>query len=205
MRKIVRLFPFARFVDLANGVTMVNVMLSFVVPLVAYLGLLSWAASLICLAAILDFVDGHIARTRLAYHERCREFGKHLDSFADLLNFSCAPALLLFLLLPSLMAVIAGAALVLSGVLRLAAFAIKDSNAPVGYSGLPTTYSGLLLALAFQSVSAGRVEAAEVVVLVFIIALLQITNVQFPKFKAMPTVSSIAVVFSISSLLLHYG
>lgn len=204
MRHIAPLFPFVRFFDLANGVTALNILLSFAALVVAQQGYLSWAASIICLAAILDFVDGHIARTWLAGDVPRRAFGKHLDSFADLLNFSVAPALIMILLTPSFLAAFAGSALVLSGVLRLAVFAINDPDAPVGYRGLPTTYSGLLFALAFQAVAAGRVVADELVLLAFLIAVLQVTNLKLPKFNAVPTVAFIAIVFSISSFLLHY-
>lgn len=203
MRIIVPVFPFVRFLDLANWVTTINILLSFAAVLTAYRGSLSWAASIICLAAILDFVDGHIARTWLAADAPRRAFGKHLDSFADLLNFSVAPALILILLSPSLHGVSAAAALVLSGVLRLAVFAINDPNAPVGYRGLPTTYSGLLFALAFQAVAAGKASEHSVLWLTFLIAVLQVTSLKLPKFKAVPTVTFIAVVFSLSSFLLH--
>ncbi|QBF26753.1 phosphatidylserine synthase [Pseudomonas tructae] len=205
MRQKAPIFPFVRFFDLANGVTALNILLSFAAVVVAHQGRLSWAASVICLAAILDFVDGHIARTWLAGDAPRRAFGKHLDSFADLLNFSVAPALVLILLLPSSLAVLAGSVLVLSGVLRLAVFAINDPDAPVGYRGLPTTYSGLLFALAFQSVAAGRVGAHDVLMLMFLIAVLQVTNLKLPKFKAVPTVAFIAIVFSLCSFLLYHA
>jgi len=205
MRPIVLVFPFVRFLDLANIVTALNIMLSFIAVVTAYQGSLSWAASVICLAAILDFVDGHIARTWLAADAPRRAFGKHLDSFADLLNFSVAPALILILLSPSFLTVLAGSALVLSGVLRLAVFAINDPDAPVGYRGLPTTYSGLLFALAFQVLAAGKGEVQDVLVLTFLIAMLQVTNLKLPKFKAIPTVTFIAAAFSLSSFLLYHS
>ncbi|VXA95541.1 CDP-alcohol phosphatidyltransferase family protein [Pseudomonas sp. 8O] len=205
MHRMAAIFPFVRFFDLANGVTVLNTLLSFAVVVVAQQGRLSWAASIICLAAILDFVDGHIARTWLAADAPRREFGKHLDSFADLLNFSVVPALVLIMLIPSSLAVLAGSALVLSGVLRLAVFSINHPDAPVGYCGLPTTYSGLLFALAFQSVAAGKVGADDVLVLMFLIAVLQVMNLKLPKFKTVPTVAFITVVFSFCSFLLYYA
>ncbi len=204
MRQKALIFPFVRFLDLANGVTILNILLSFLVVVVAQQGRLAWSASIMCLAAILDFVDGHIARTWLADAAPQRAFGKHLDSFADLLNFSIAPALVLIVLLPSSLAVLAGSVLVLSGVLRLAVFAINEPDAPRGYCGLPTTYSGLLFALAFQSVAAGKVGAHAVLVLMFLIAVFQITNLKVPKFSAAPTVAFIAVVFSLFSYFLYH-
>jgi len=203
MRQIASIFPFVRFFDLANGVTAFNILLSFVSVAAALQGKLTWAASIICLAVILDFVDGHIARTWLASDIPRRKFGKHLDSFSDLLNFSVAPAFVLVLLLPSSLAIVAGCALVLSGVLRLAVFAVKDSDAPMEYRGLPTTYSGLLFALAFQSVAAYRIGVQDLLMLMFIIAFFQITNLKLPKFKAVPTVTFIAIAYPVCSFLLH--
>jgi len=203
MRQIARVFPFVCFFDLANGVTTFNIVLSFTMVVMVHQGELSWAASIMCLATMLDFIDGHIARTWLAGDAPRRAFGKHLDSFSDLLNFSIAPAIALILLLPSSLAVIAGSALVMSGVLRLAVFAINAPDAQAGYRGLPTTYSGLLFALAFQSMAAHRLGAHDVLTLMFVIALFQVTNLKFPKFKAVPTVAFIATAYPLCSFLLY--
>ncbi len=51
------------------------------------------ATTLIVIAAILDGLDGRIAR----YLNAASEFGAHLDSLSDLINFGLAPALLMYL------------------------------------------------------------------------------------------------------------
>jgi len=51
------------------------------------------SAMFIIIAAIIDRYDGRIAR-RL---DVCSEFGKELDSLADLVSFALAPALLIYI------------------------------------------------------------------------------------------------------------
>ncbi len=58
-------------------------------------GHLVWAAIFICVAAILDFLDGFAAKLLIAYSE----IGKQLDSLADVVSFGVAPGAILFTLL----------------------------------------------------------------------------------------------------------
>lgn len=58
-------------------------------------GHLIWAGIFICLASILDFLDGFAARLLNAYSE----IGKQLDSLADIISFGVAPGAILFTLL----------------------------------------------------------------------------------------------------------
>lgn len=58
-------------------------------------GHLIWAGIFICLAAVLDFMDGMAAKLLNAYSE----IGKQLDSLADVVSFGLAPGAILFTLL----------------------------------------------------------------------------------------------------------
>ena len=113
-----------------------------------------WMASLfICLAGVVDFLDGFVARL----FNVSSEMGKQLDSLADVVSFGVAPSLILYQflrlsvaqqedglnasiiwLLPALL--IAGAA-----AYRLAKFNIDASQA-YGFKGVPTPAVGLLIA-----------------------------------------------------------
>jgi CDP-diacylglycerol---serine O-phosphatidyltransferase len=203
MRLLSIAFPFLRFLDLANGITAFNIGLSIATVALAWSGHLSAAATAMCLAAAVDFLDGHIARTHLADRSLNRAFGKHLDSLADLLNFSVAPALLLVQVAGSVLSGVLAGGLVLSGALRLAVFGATSPPAPTSYTGLPTTYSGLLFALAFQVLAAGRMPLAALLALAGLIAVLQLSNLRVPKFKAIPTVASIVLSFATVTLLVH--
>ena len=203
MLLLFKAFPFVRFLDLANVITTFNIVLSIITVSLARSGHLSSAAATMCLAAALDFIDGHIARTYFSNRRANRDFGKQLDSLADMLNFSVAPALLLTQVVDSPIAGAVAGLLVLSGALRLAVFGATSPSTPQGYRGLPTTYSGFLLALAFQVVAAHESPPEAVVGLVALISVLQVTNMPIPKFKAMPTVGFIAISFATLTLLVH--
>lgn len=59
----------------------------------AFSGRLDWACFLLFVAMIFDFFDGFLARKMGANPE----FGKQLDSLADLVSFGVAPGILMFL------------------------------------------------------------------------------------------------------------
>lgn len=113
-----------------------------------------WRASLfIGLAAVVDFLDGFVARL----FDATSEMGKQLDSLADVVSFGVAPSLIIYQflrmsyaaeengievsviwLVPALF--IAGAA-----AYRLAKFNL-DHSQQYGFKGLPTPAVGLLVA-----------------------------------------------------------
>ncbi|HEX9734275.1 MAG TPA: CDP-diacylglycerol--serine O-phosphatidyltransferase [Thermoanaerobaculia bacterium] len=73
--------------------TIGNVLLGFYAVVLGFRGRFDDAAVMVIIAGILDALDGRIAR--LTGNES--EFGKELDSLADVLTFGSAPALLAFL------------------------------------------------------------------------------------------------------------
>lgn len=73
--------------------TIGNVLLGFYAVVLGFRGRFEDAAVMIIIAGVLDALDGGIAR--LTGTES--EFGKQLDSLADVLTFGAAPALLAFL------------------------------------------------------------------------------------------------------------
>jgi CDP-diacylglycerol--serine O-phosphatidyltransferase len=113
-----------------------------------------WMASLfIALAAVIDFLDGFVARALGAVSE----LGKQLDSLADVVSFGVAPSLILYQflrlgfaaydtsldaplwwLLPALLPAAAAA-------YRLGRFNLDDSQT-VWFRGLPTPAAGLMVA-----------------------------------------------------------
>ncbi|MEO6814376.1 MAG: CDP-alcohol phosphatidyltransferase family protein [Ginsengibacter sp.] len=56
---------------------------------------LSWAAICIIIAAVIDFLDGFVARSLNA----ASEMGKQLDSLSDVVSFGVAPAVIIYQLL----------------------------------------------------------------------------------------------------------
>ena len=87
MRNIIRQIP--------NFITSLNLGSGVLATIFAIDGHLVWAAIFICAAAIFDFLDGFAAKLLKAYSE----FGKQLDSLADVVSFGVAPGAVLFTLL----------------------------------------------------------------------------------------------------------
>ena len=87
MKKIIAQIP--------NTITSLNLVSGVAATMFAIDGHLVWAAIFICVAAVLDFMDGFVARLLKAYSE----IGKELDSLADVISFGVAPGAILFTLL----------------------------------------------------------------------------------------------------------
>jgi CDP-diacylglycerol--serine O-phosphatidyltransferase len=112
-----------------------------------------WASVYIGIAAIIDFIDGFVARLI----KGSSEMGKQLDSLADVVSFGVAPGMIVFeflrlsfasqpngldinaiWLLPAFIIPCAGA-------YRLARFNI-DATQSIGFKGVPIPAAGLLIA-----------------------------------------------------------
>jgi CDP-diacylglycerol---serine O-phosphatidyltransferase len=115
---------------------------------------LEFAAYLVGLAAVLDFLDGLVARALHAYSE----IGKQLDSLADMVSFGVVPGAILFKLMqksaladPSTTLVeaeimpFAAFLIIIFSALRLAKFNI-DTRQTTSFIGVPTPANTLLIA-----------------------------------------------------------
>ena len=113
-----------------------------------------WMASLfIGLAAVVDFLDGFVARLFNA----SSPMGKQLDSLADVVSFGAAPAMILYQFLRMSMAqeedglnasiiwLVPAFVLAAASAWRLAKFNLDDSQS-YGFKGMPTPAVGLLIA-----------------------------------------------------------
>jgi CDP-diacylglycerol--serine O-phosphatidyltransferase len=113
-----------------------------------------WMASLfIGLAALVDFLDGFVARLFKAGSA----MGKQLDSLADVVSFGVAPAMILYQLLrmsiaqeedglnSSVIWLLPAFLIACSGAWRLAKFNLDDSQS-FGFKGVPIPAVGLMVA-----------------------------------------------------------
>lgn len=112
-----------------------------------------WGSVFIGIAALVDFLDGFVARLFKAESE----MGKQLDSLADLVSFGVAPALIMYQLLRITFLAdenaISQSVWVLAPVLlipaaaayRLARFNL-DKSQSFGFKGVPVPAAGLLIA-----------------------------------------------------------
>ena len=114
---------------------------------------LYYASAFIAIAAIIDFLDGFVARLFKA----TSEMGKQLDSLADVVSFGVAPAMIIYQFLRLSLATQEGGldasilwlapAFIIpcAGAYRLGRFNLDD-NQSVIFKGLPIPAAGLLIA-----------------------------------------------------------
>ncbi len=113
-----------------------------------------WMASLfIGIAAVVDFLDGFVARLFNA----SSEMGKQLDSLADVVSFGVAPSMIIYQFLrmsyaaneggidTSIVFLIPAFIVAAAGAYRLARFNI-DTTQQYGFKGVPIPATGLLIA-----------------------------------------------------------
>lgn len=106
----------------------------------------SIAAAFVLVAAALDLLDGAVARNGDEEGERLAEFGKNLDSLADVVSFGAVPAFAAYVAVLHAVPVagLAGClALFVCGALRLARFPLVGSQDR--FIGLPIPPAGLFI------------------------------------------------------------
>jgi len=137
--------------QIPNFITLMNLLAGIVSIYLGMIGELQLSASLIFLAAIMDFLDGMLARVLNAKSA----IGAQLDSLADIVSFGVAPAFVLFHTIEMVLEMqgqtdlnyLAFSAFLvpLFSAIRLAKFNIDESQSS-SFAGLPTPAVGILLA-----------------------------------------------------------
>lgn len=146
---------------------------------------LTAAAFLILLGALMDALDGRVAR----YLGKTSDLGMQLDSLCDAISFCCAPALLMYfwqLKKIGFLGFLASAFFLLAGLLRLARFNLNHQQQSINFTGLPTTIAGCFLAtllLNMQTIIFKPTGSLIFAILVISLALLMICKITFPAFK----------------------
>lgn len=161
-------------------ITSLNLFFGFVSIIETFNGELKNALLCIIIAMILDATDGRIAR----FLNVEGEFGKELDSLADIVTFGVAPSIMLYESCLSQFGVeglIISAIFPVCGALRLAKFNTETYKSVNYFVGLPITVAGGILAVFTLSVDffTGFFVGGLLIVLSF----LMISNLRFPSFK----------------------
>ncbi len=125
--------------------TMGNMLCGFLAILYGLDGDLVHAAWLVILAGFFDALDGKIAR----FSKSASQFGTELDSFADLVSFGIAPAVILYSYKISYLGKwgwILGFVFILCGAFRLARFNLQARLGELDYyMGLPIPVAAITL------------------------------------------------------------
>jgi CDP-diacylglycerol---serine O-phosphatidyltransferase len=186
MRHVVIVMP--------SAFTLGNLFFGFWSIVSAFNGNFRWAGWFIVFAAILDMLDGRIARLS----NTGSRFGAELDSLVDVISFGVAPALLIYFLdfaSAGRFAWILCYIYVTAVALRLARFNVVSAGKPSTgwFTGMPSPAAGATLAVYYPfsqtewyraSLAYLDLQHQGLVVLLLLLALLMVSNVKYPKFPA---------------------
>ncbi len=181
-----------------NSFTALSLLLGVASIVTTQLGELELAAWIIVWCGLLDVMDGASARLLKA----TSSFGAEFDSMADLVSFGVAPAVLMLnagLQLGGIeydtgqfwVLVVAVAVFVLAGAMRLARFNLVSDVPSTGwFAGVPITAAGgglisslVLVLIHYPDVAASLPLHLYMPVLMFVLSLLMISRLRFPKAK----------------------
>ena len=145
------------------------------------------AAWFILISAIFDVLDGKVARLT----GTTSRFGVEYDSLADLAAFGVAPGLLMYswALKPfGKLGWLAAFLYVVCGALRLARFNVQvDTVESKRFLGLPIPASASMVAscvlLFYHLGGSGSIRKVSVLILIYVLALLMVSNVRYYSFK----------------------
>ena len=144
-----RIFNLIKFADIF---TLFNVALGLVSIVFSIKNNFSYAAFVLLIAVVFDYLDGKIAKSL----QQQNVFGKELDSLADTVSFGVAPAIFGFSLmqfasnvnqLQVTFGIIAFTVFLFCGILRLARYNIMDLKG--SFQGMPITLNGIIIPLAY--------------------------------------------------------
>jgi len=182
--------------SIPNSLTALSLLLGLSSIVTAQIGDLEFAAWLIVWCGLLDTMDGIAARLLKA----TSSFGAEFDSMADLVSFGVAPGVLIFnagLQIADVevesgqfwVLLAACGVFVLAGAMRLARFNLASSKPRTGwFAGIPITAAGggllssmVIVLLRHDDIAVLLPLHLYLPVLMFVLALLMISRLRFPK------------------------
>ena len=185
MRRVVVVIP--------SAFTLANLFFGFWAIISAYNGNFRWAGWFIVFAAILDMLDGRIARLS----KSSSRFGEELDSLIDLVSFGVAPALIMYFLEFSTAGKFAWVLCwiyVVAAALRLARYNTLSAGKPSAwFTGMPSPAAGATLACYYPfsqtpwyraSLAWLDLQHQGLVILMLLLAVLMVSGVKYPGCRA---------------------
>lgn len=167
----------------ADVVTVANAVVGFLAVVLAFVDV-RLAARVVLLAAVLDGLDGVLARQFGG-----TPVGPHLDSLADVASFGVAPAALVFVVATpdgleatplGLAAIGVPALFVAMAVVRLGFYMLNDSERPQT-EGVQTTLAGTLIAVAYL---AGVTDPVVLLAGAAVLTYLMVASITYPELYA---------------------
>lgn len=178
-------------VVIPSALTLGNLFFGFWSIVSAYRGNFVWAGWFIVFAAVLDMLDGRVARLS----DTGSRFGAELDSLVDVISFGVAPAFLMYFL------EFQGAGrfgwvlcylYVVATAVRLARYNVLASGGSSSqwFTGLPSPSAGMTLAVYYPfsqtewyraSLAYLDLQHEGLTVLLLLLAVLMVSNVKYPR------------------------
>jgi CDP-diacylglycerol---serine O-phosphatidyltransferase len=184
-RRISRLHLKQGIKILPNLFTLGNAFFGFCSLIFAAHGDAVAAAYFILLGALMDGLDGRIARMAKV----TSELGMQLDSLSDAVSFCVAPAFLLYMWqLHKLgwLGLAACGCFVMAGLLRLARFNLTSTQQSINFIGVTTTLSTCFFTALVLNLASYRLNSLSLfglVALLFLFSFLMLSSIPFPSFK----------------------
>ena len=172
--------------------TLINLFLGFLSILNTQIGNYHFACYYILAAAAFDSVDGKLARLIGI----SSNFGKEIDSLADMVSFCLAPSVLVYNLytqnMPGISGEIIAAAPLILGAIRLARFNTESDEVPSAYfSGLPTPMNAISISALvifiehIKSVVPEYSQPRLLLPIILSLSFLMVTKIKYAKFPLM--------------------
>lgn len=172
---------------LPSAFTLGNLFLGFWAMVSASRGEFTTAAWLIVIAAVVDMLDGRIAR----FTSTGSDFGEQLDSLVDAVSFGVAPAVIFYFLFlqEGVWSWTLGFIYVAAAIVRLARFNVEQAgSAKANFHGLPSPTAGMTVATfypfsqtdVFQTYLTGLPWNAMTVGMILILSALMMSHVLYP-------------------------
>ncbi len=174
-----------------------SVILTYIGVIIAIFGMyfainenISYFMICLIISGICDLFDGKIARM-CKRDDVAKEFGKQLDSLADVFLFLGLPCVIGIKLMSCISSYISLAILILyviAGIIRLAWFnIIADKDGPVKYFvGMPVAYIAVILPIYYAFVLIFKINNMFIYPIIYtILAILFILNIKIPKPKGL--------------------
>ena len=168
--------------------TLINLFLGFIAIINIQQGNYVIACYVLLAAGAFDSIDGKLARM-LGIPTN---FGKEIDSLADMVSFCLAPALLIYALYTQNMPGISGEVMasvpLIMGAIRLARFNSIEDKPTNSFIGLPTPVNALAIAslvLFIEHIKLANPEYSQphfLLPLILSLSYLMVSRVQYPKF-----------------------
>ncbi|MBD3231285.1 CDP-diacylglycerol--serine O-phosphatidyltransferase [Candidatus Dependentiae bacterium] len=168
-----------------NLFTLGNAFFGFCSIVFAATGKFFPAGYFILLGALMDALDGRLARL----FKTQSSFGVQLDSLSDVISFCLAPAFLIYvwqLKYLGFLGIIFSSIFLLAGLLRLARFNVIHEQQTLFFLGVPTTIAGCFLAtLMLNTIKIAKNDFFLIFIafLQLLLAFLMISTIPFPTFK----------------------